>query len=159
MGRAAVLLLVLLLGCAGPAPVRKAPPPYGEAGRVVGGHLGTVVLAERCAASFPDLAPEIGPALREWRWRNDPIAAAIEQRMWASVAERGATAAQVDDAKAYFARELETIGAGLAEWFATWPADRQRAFCDRIPARLALGEDDLARRFPAEVRRWQGATR
>jgi hypothetical protein len=154
-----VVALMLAAGCASRAPVPKPAPPYGEAGRVVGGHLGTVVLAEQCIAMFPELAGEIGPALLGWRWRNDSVAATVESRMWAAVAERGATPAELAAAKVSFDRELQSIGAGMAEWFAGWPAGKQRAYCDRVTARLALGDDDLARRFPAEVRRWQGATR
>jgi hypothetical protein len=153
------LLVALLVGCASEPPARGPTPPYSEAGRVVGGHLGTIVLAERCAAAFPDLAPEIDPALRDWRWRNDPIAAAVEQRMWATVVERGAKPGDVAAAKASFARELEVIAVGMEDWFASWPPERQRAYCGRVTARLALGVDDLARRYPAEVRRWHGATR
>lgn len=159
MHRLVAVLLVVAAGCAPQSPVREPAPRYAEAGRVIGGHLGTVVLAERCAAAFPDLAGEIDAALRGWRWRNDPIAAAIEQQMWTDVSARGATAQEVAAAKASFSREVDAIGAGMAQWFTAWPPERQRRFCDRVTARLALGEDDLARRFPAEVRRWQGAKR
>jgi hypothetical protein len=159
MQRGIVLLSALMIGCAPQSPVRQASPPYGEAGRVIGGHLGTVVLAQRCVSAFPNLAGDIDPALRGWRWRNDSVATAVEQQMWITVAERGATPQDVDAAKASFAREVDTIGAGLAEWFATWSPEKQRVYCDGVTARLALGEDDLARRFPAEVRHWQGATR
>jgi hypothetical protein len=153
------LLVALLVGCASEPPARGPTPPYKEAGRVVGGHLGTVVLAERCAAASPDLAPEVRAALREWRWRNDPIAAAVEQRMWATVVERGANPEDVAAAKASFARELEVIAVDMEDWFESWPPERQRAYCERVTALLALGEDDLARRYPEEVRRWYGATR
>lgn len=159
MRRFVVVLLMVAAGCAPQSPVREPAPRYADAGRVIGGHLGTVVLAERCAATFPDLAGEIDAALRDWRWRNDPIAAAIEQQMWTAVSARGATAQEVDAARTSFSREIDAIGAGLAQWFAAWPLEKQRRFCDRVSARLAFGEYDLARRFPAEVRRWQGAKR
>jgi hypothetical protein len=157
--RVIVVLLIVAAGCVPQSSVREPAPPYADAGRVIGGHLGTVVLAERCAAAFPDLAGEIDAALRDWRWRNDPIAAAIEQQMWTAVSARGATTQEVDAAKTSFSREIDAIGAGMAQWFAAWPPEKQRRYCDRVTARLSLGEDDLARRFPAEVRRWEGAKR
>jgi len=159
MRLALFLLAAAVAGCASEQQSRLPTPDYGDAGRIVGGRLGTVALAERCAATFPELANEIDPALRDWRWRNDPVAASVEQRMWVALAERGATAQEVEAGKASFAYELQRIRVDMENWFASWSPPRQRGFCERIGGRLALGEDDLVRRYPGEIRRWQGATR
>ncbi|MCX7893642.1 MAG: hypothetical protein N2544_14915 [Burkholderiales bacterium] len=157
-GLAALALAAALAGCAVNAPAPPRPAGYGDAGRLIGAHLGTRVLAERCAGLDPELARDLDAALAGWRWRNDGLVADVERRMWATVAA-GASPAELEAARSSFARTLEGIAAELADWFRRWPADRQTAFCGRLAGRLALGEDDLERRYPAELRRWQGATR
>lgn len=141
-----------------PGPVRTTPP-YADAGRILGAQAGTVAMSGACARAFPELAPSIEQALAAWRWRNDALAVEVNDAMWRAVQAQGADAGEIAAASRALAGELARIRAEVADGFDRWAPARKRGLCGTWAERLAVGDEDLSRRYPHELKRWHPAMR
>lgn len=157
---ASFAVLVALAGCAAaPQPTPGPAPPWGEAGRVIGGRMATIELAEACARAFPDLAPVLARAIADWRWRNDALAVEVEDALWRSVRARGADDAAIAAGMRELHGALAAAGAEVGSDFDRGSVARRERYCRTLPDRLMLGDEDLARRYPRELRSWHPAAR
>jgi hypothetical protein len=155
------LALAGLAACTSP-PTKPAPAPavhWGDAGRVLGGRVATVELAGACARLYPALAPSLLRALADWQWRNDALAVEVEDAMWRAVRARGASEAAVSAGVRELRFALDAAGVATANDFAALPSAQREPYCRALPDRLLSGDEDLARRYPVELRAWHPAAR
>jgi hypothetical protein len=158
--RIALAATAVVVACAaGPRSEPSPVPAWDQAGRVIGGRTATVSLGRACARAYPDLATPLGRALADWRWRNDALAVEVEDAMWRSARSRGASEASVAAGRAELARGVDETAAEVATEIDTWTATRRRRYCGGLAERLLSGDEDLARRYPAELRTWHPAVR
>jgi hypothetical protein len=155
------LALLSLAACTSPA-TKLAPAPavnWGDAGRVIGGRVATVELAGACERRYPALAPSLSRALADWQWRNDALAVEVEDALWRAVRTLGASEASIGAGTRELRFALDAAGVATANDFAAWPSAQRERYCRALPDRLLSGDEDLARRYPRELRAWHPAAR
>jgi hypothetical protein len=161
---APIALVVALAGvaaCAAPSSQSATVPalPWGDAGRVIGGRVATVELVRACTGDAPDLAPSLARAFGDWQWRNDALAVEVEDAMWGALRARGASEAAIAAGRSELRAAMDAAGIEAANDFAAWPPRRRDRYCRALPERLLSGDEDLARRYPGELRAWHPAAR